>query len=158
MERALRTSVVLASVLVAAVAASTASARAAEARATLCRATPVRTIAGVSLVRVGSLVGHLDGSFDIVEGRFALHVGRWRVPGKLTQKIPWFITASADSQPPVLVVTGVRTFPRRDRFRQVFDSAAGVYPSIIAPPSAGCWRLTFSAGDLGGTLTALVRK
>jgi hypothetical protein len=33
-----------------------------------------------------------------------------------------------------------------------------VYPSIIAPPSSGCWRLTLSAGDLGGTVTALVRR
>jgi hypothetical protein len=123
-----------------------------------CAATPVRDVAGISLVRVGSLVGYLDAAHDVLRGRLALHLGRWRVPGKETQKIPWFVTANTDAQPPVLTVAGVRLTPSVARFTQSFGSAAGVYPSIIAPPSPGCWRLTLSAGDLGGTLSALVRR
>jgi hypothetical protein len=122
--------------------------------ASRCAATPIHD----GIVRVGGLVGYLDGSHDVVRGRLALHVGRWRVRGAETQKIPWFVTAATDAQPPVLTVAGVRLTPPGARFTQRFGSAAGVYPSIIAPPSSGCWRLTLSAGDLGGTVTALVRR
>jgi hypothetical protein len=123
-----------------------------------CAATPTRDVAGTVIVHVGGLVGYLDGSHDVVGGRLALHVGRWRVRGEETQKIPWFVTATTHAQPPVLTVTGVRSSPSAARFTQSFGAAAGVYPSIIAPPSAGCWRLTLAAGDLGGTVTALVRR
>src|SRR5262249_5697362 len=121
-------------------------------------ATPTRDVAGTVSVRVGGLVGYLDASHDVVRGRLALHVGRWRVRGPEAQKIPWVVAATTRAPPPVLTVTGVRLGSSAARFTQSFGSAAGVYPSIIAPPSAGCWRLTLTAGHLGGTLTALVRR
>jgi hypothetical protein len=32
-----------------------------------------------------------------------------------------------------------------------------VFPSIINPSTTGCWRLTFTAGMVTGSLTMLVR-
>jgi hypothetical protein len=123
-----------------------------------CLATPVH---GES-VRAGPFVGYLTPGYDVVRGRIRLHVGPYRVPGSLTQKIPWFVPLRyrvGDT----LVVTGRRLGPSPRTFRQTFARAYSpdspnqhVFPSIIAPPTAGCWRLTFHSGSVVGVLTALV--
>ena len=37
-------------------------------------------------------------------------------------------------------------------------SGKNVFPSNIAIPKAGCWRLTFRSGEASGALTVLVRN
>jgi hypothetical protein len=123
-----------------------------------CVATPVRG----DVVKAGPFVGRIAPGYDVVDGRFRLHVGPWRVRGGLTQKIPWFIPVRyrvADT----LVVTGRRLDASPRTFRQTFrvalsSSTAGmhVFPSIVAPPAPGCWQLSFRSGRIAGTLIALV--
>lgn len=123
-----------------------------------CLATPVQ----VDRVHAGPFVGYIAPGYDVVGGRFRLHVGGYRVPGRLTQKIPWFVPHRyrvGDS----LVVTGRRITASPRKFTQTFRQALSsstpgqyVFPSIIAPPTAGCWQLTFRSGEVSGTLTALV--
>lgn len=126
--------------------------------AATCLATPVHG----ERVHAGPFVGYLTPGYDVVGGRFRLHVGQYRIPGSLSQKIPWFVPHRyrvGDT----LVVTGRRLGPSPGAFMQTFRGALSlstpvrhVFPSIIAPPSAGCWRLTFRSGRLVGSLTALV--
>jgi hypothetical protein len=123
-----------------------------------CLATPVHD----GKVQAGPSVGYVTVGYDVVRGRFRLHVGPYRVPNALTQKIPWFVPLRyrvGDT----LVVTGRRVGAPARTFRQTFARAYSpdspnkhVFPSIISPPSAGCWRLTFRSGAVTGTLTALV--
>jgi hypothetical protein len=126
-----------------------------------CLATPVHTAGGSSVVRSGPISGALSGDYDIVKGRFSLHVGPWRVKNSLTQKIPWFVRDDAPAGPE-LVVSGLRLTPQPHlRFEQTFPAAldpADVYPSTISPPGVGCWRLTLRTGEVNVQLTALVRK
>jgi hypothetical protein len=112
-------------------------------------------------VRAGPFVGGIVPRYDVVEGRFRLHVGGYRVPGSLSQKIPWFAPRGAHVSN-FLVVVG-RRLDRPGSFRQRFTRAyspdtpeAVVFPSNLAPPRAGCWRLTFMSGRLVGSLTVLV--
>ncbi len=123
-----------------------------------CLATPVHA----DVVRAGPFTGYITPGHDVVAGRFRLHLGAYRVPGGLTQKIPWFVPLRyrvGDR----LVVTGRRLGPSPRTFRQTFARAYSsdssnqhVFPSIIAPPSAGCWRLTLRSGSVAGMLTTLV--
>jgi hypothetical protein len=41
---------------------------------------------------------------------------------------------------------------RSGTYRQTVRSAGGNFPSIVALPKAGCWRLTVSTGKLRGTV------
>jgi hypothetical protein len=123
-----------------------------------CLATPVHG----DVVRAGPFIGGITPGYDAVDGRLRLHVGPYRVPGGLSQKIPWFVPHRYRVGD-YLVVTGRRLapFPRTfaQRFAQAFSSSTPgqyVFPSIISPPSAGCWRLTFRSGRVTGYLTALV--
>jgi hypothetical protein len=130
-----------------------------------CLATPVRTLPnGAAVVRSGPITGYIHPGYDVVRGRFSLHVGPWRVKDDLTQKIPWYVRADADGGA-AIVMTATRLAPLpRQRFRQTFATGGSgyvegtVYPSNIEPPSAGCWRLTMRTGSVNVTFTALVRK
>ena len=115
-------------------------------------------------VRARWLTGLIVPQYDVIDGRFSLHVGTYRDRGTgLSQKIPWFARVRA----PVgrsLRLTATRLGPHRRTFSQVFRRAGGgtggvrsVYPSMIAPPARGCWRLKFTSGSSRATLTALVR-
>jgi hypothetical protein len=126
-----------------------------------CLATPVQTLkhSGSTIVRSGPITGGIVSTYDVVGGRFSLHVGPWRVKDGLTQKIPWWVRS--DKRGPELVLTAVRLAPApAETFRQVFPAATSpddVYPSIIDPPSAGCWRLTMRTGSIKVVFVALVR-
>jgi hypothetical protein len=128
-----------------------------------CLATPVKTGDGV-YVRSGPITGYITPPYDVVRGRFSLHVGPWRVKNSLSQKIPWFVRDGVDSGP-AISMTGVRLSPLPARtFRQVFPSAGSgyqqgaVYPSNISPPAAGCWRLTMRTGSVTARFVVLVRN
>src|ERR1700754_4108426 len=109
------------------------------------------------VVKVGPFRGGIVSRYDVVDGRFRLHVGGHRDKATgLSQKIPWFVPMRAGSQPRLLV-TGTRLSPSRRTFRQRFGRAEYpgqdrerryVYPSIISPPAAGCWRLRFQSGTI----------
>jgi hypothetical protein len=123
-----------------------------------CRATPVHG----NLVKAGPFTGHMVPEHDVVGGRFSLRVGGYRTE-TLTSKIPWYVPFRykvGDS----VVITGRRLHPSARSFRQEEARAltAGnqgwVFPSIIDPPSTGCWRLTFRSGNASGTLTVFVRS
>jgi hypothetical protein len=122
-----------------------------------CLATPVHG----TTVKAGPFAGGLTPGYDVVDGRFRLHVGPWRVRDGLTQKIPWFISKRYPIGGP-LIVTGRRLNGSPRTFRQKFNAAATsspstyVFPSIIAPPAPGCWRLSFASGRVTGSLVALV--
>ena len=131
----------------------------AEQAAPACAATRVHG----SAVRAGPFRGELTPEYDVVGGRFRLHVGGYRDRETgLTQKIPWFARRGA----PVgrrLRLTGTRLGPHPRRFTQVFQRASGsdsgatpVFPSIVSPPAKGCWRLHLRSGDSSARLTVLV--
>jgi len=116
-----------------------------------------------SKVRAGPFVGLIFPEYDVVNGRFRLHVGphRDRTAG-LSQKILWRITRKADvgrrlrirarRLPPL----SPRTF--RDKLRRAGgDEKRWNFPSIIKPPAEGCWRLRFTSGSTTGRLVVLVR-
>jgi hypothetical protein len=130
-----------------------------------CLATPVRTSqTGSPFVRSGPITGYVTAGYDVVGGRFSLHVGPWRVKDDLTQKIPWYVRANAGAGASI-VMTAVRLAPLpARRFRQTFQTGGSgypqgvVFPSIINPPSPGCWRLTMRTGEVTASFVALVRK
>lgn len=105
--------------------------------------------------------------YDVVDGRFRLHVGDYRDKAiGLSQKIPWFVAMRAGTARSVLV-TGTRLSPSRRTFRQRFGRASYpaqdqegryVYPSILSPPAAGCWRLRFRSGKVDARVVVLVRN
>jgi hypothetical protein len=128
-----------------------------------CLATPVRQGLHVPAVRAGPFLGLIAPEYDVVDGRFSLHVGPERDPATgLSQKIPWFASARSPVKPSV-IVTGKRLdaegAPWRQVLRQAWASNEGmwVYPSNLSPPSVGCWRLTFTSGKVRARLRALVR-
>jgi hypothetical protein len=130
-------------------------------RSVSCAATPVD---GGS-VRSGPLTGLILRRYDVIDGRFRLHVGYYRDRSAgLSQKIPWFVRFGA-SAGRSLRLKGTRLGPRRRTFSQVFRRADGgdadgrsIFPSIIRPPTTGCWRLEFTTGKTTARLTALVRR
>lgn len=94
-------------------------------------------------VKVGPFTGLIAPQYDVVNGRFRLHVGPYREKTTgLSQKIPWFVhhveRARVGNS---LVVAGTRLFPPPARtFKQTFPGAGGgraVFPSNISPPSEG---------------------
>jgi hypothetical protein len=124
-----------------------------------CLATPVHG----DVVRAGPFVGGIAPQYDVVNGRFRLHVGEYRDRAiGLSQKVPWFIARSY-AVGPTLVVRGRRLGSRRGRFKTMLQQASSendphkwIYPSSFSPPSAGCWRLTFHSGRVTAALTVLV--
>ena len=130
----------------------------------ICVAAPVQQQrSGGLVVRAGPLVGAVT-SYDVVQGRFNLRVGPNRTREGLSQKIPWF-PAAGTPVGDTLVVTGrALSLPRPRSFRQTFRAAQGVgggqqtmFPTIISPPSVGCWSLTFTTGATTTSLVVLVR-
>lgn len=115
-----------------------------------------------NVVRAGPFAGHVAPQYDIVNERFRLRVGRYRDrKAGLTQMIPWFVRPGA----PVgrsLRVTGKRLTPRPGSFMQTLQRTRGssggyVFPSIIAPPAEGCWRVKLASGGSTARLTVVVR-
>jgi hypothetical protein len=112
-------------------------------------------------VRAGHFKGAITREYDVVNGRFRLRVGGYRNRATgLTQKILWAIA----SKYPVrgeLVVRGKRMHSKR-RFTQRLpmagsdDPSQNYFPSIIAPPAQGCWKLTFRSGHVVGRLRVWV--
>jgi hypothetical protein len=124
-----------------------------------CLATPVQG----DVVRAGPFTGGISRQYDVVDGRFRLHVGDYRdeVTG-LSQKIPWFVPRRSRVGGSVLVV-GRRLGSTRRIFKDVLHEAWSpsdpdqrVFPSSFSPPSAGCLRLTFTSRRVKATLTVLV--
>jgi hypothetical protein len=125
-------------------------------------ATPVDVAA--ERVQIGPFRGELARRYDIVDGRFRLHVGSYRDLGTgLTQKIPWFASRRA----PVaqrLSISGRRLYRRARPFTQRFGAAYDgdpdefVYPSILRMPAPGCWRLTFRSGEVTARAMVLVTR
>ena len=124
-----------------------------------CAATPVHG----NVVRAGPFAGHVDPHYDVVAGRFRLHVGGFRDRRVgLSQKIGWtFPSRLYRRVGESLVVEGRRVGSPGRRFRQGFAlayaSSGPFFATNISPPSAGCWRLAFSSGTVAGALTVLVR-
>jgi hypothetical protein len=115
-----------------------------------------------SVVHAGVITGGIDPYTDVVDGRFRLRVGPWRDRATgLTQKILWWAPSSRRAGG-VLVVRGRTILGRKKTFVQRLfeagteDQSRRYYPSIIKPPSAGCWRLTLKTGRLRNALTARV--
>jgi len=114
-------------------------------------------------VRAGPFVGLIAPEYDVLNGRFRLHVGSYRdrTTG-LSQKILWRVSRQADvgrrlrihaqRLPPL----SPRTFRHKLR-RAGGDEKRWNFPSIIKPPAEGCWRLRFASGNATGSLVVLVR-
>jgi hypothetical protein len=124
-----------------------------------CAAAPVRG----NVVKAGVFTGHVVPAYDVVGGRFRLHVGDYRNRATgLSQKIPWFAPVASGANGD-LVVTWTRLTPLPSRRFTVMAPTGGifpqgyVYPTSFSPPTAGCWRLTFRSGRAIGRLTVLVR-
>ena len=127
----------------------------------VCIAAPVRQDPNGSLtVKVGPLTGMVT-AYDSVGGRFNLRVGSLRTRDGLSQKIPWFVDSGAKVGDTLVVNGTALSEPRPRTFRQVFRSARvgtrSMFPSVIAPPSAGCWMLTFTSGPMKARLAVVVR-
>jgi hypothetical protein len=124
-----------------------------------CLATPVHG----GIVRAGPFFGEVTPQYDVVNGRFRLHVGPYRDRATgLSQKIPWFVSRRYLVRGSV-VVRWRRLGSTRGGFKVVLQKAGTpsdlhrwVYPSSFSPPRAGCWRLTFQSGLVTGKLTVLV--
>jgi hypothetical protein len=70
--------------------------------------------------------------------------------GDNKMKVPWWI----ESGGPSLDLVGTR-LDASGSFRQAFSEAlspAGVYPSIVDIPAAGCWLLQLRTGKLAGAI------
>lgn len=117
------------------------------------------------VVRAGALRGLLVREYDVRGGRFRLRVGKYRdAASGLTQKIPWFVRRGTQVGKSLLL-SGERLGPSPRTFQQTFHRTAdprragqSVFPSIIAPPEKGCWRLRFRSGTTTASLTVLVRE
>jgi hypothetical protein len=123
-----------------------------------CLATPVHG----NVVRAGPFVGYTVPQYDVVDGRFRLHIGAYRDPATgLSQKIPWFIPRSYPVRSSLTVTW--RRVGFSATFKKVLQQSWSssnpnqwVYPSAFSPSKAGCWRLTFTSGRVSGKLTVLV--
>src|SRR6266487_5043948 len=138
-------------------AASSASDRAVGSSFT-CTATPVRG----QYVHAGPFAGAISPYYDVVNGRFRLHVGAWRDRSiGLSQKIPWFLPAKYRVGV-YLVIRGRRLAPAGGSFTLRLPEAGSldpnehVFPSNVSPPKPGCWRLTFQTRLVQGRLIARV--
>ncbi len=114
-------------------------------------------------VSAGAIRGAISPQYDVVDGRFRLHIGGWRNRATgLSQKIPWFLARKYGGGG-ALRLTGKRLAPPGRTFRQLFQEAYSsdspdqhVFPSNISPPTSGCWRLTFRTGRVTGSLKVWV--
>jgi hypothetical protein len=125
-----------------------------------CRATPVRG----QFVHAGPFAGAISPDYDVVNGRFRLHVGPWRDRAiGLTQKIPWFLP-SKYRVGVYLVIRGRRLAPAGGSFTLRLPEAGSldpkehVFPSTVSPPKAGCWQLSFQTRLVQGRLIARVTR
>ena len=124
-----------------------------------CLATPVRA----DYVHAGPFAGGIDPDYDILNGRFRLHVGPWRNRSiGLTQKIPWFLPGKYRVGV-YLVVRGRRLAPAGGSFTVRLPEAGAapdqhVFPSTLSPPKPGCWRLSFQTRLVQGRLTVRVTR
>jgi len=125
-----------------------------------CMATPVRGL----YVHAGPFSGAISPDYDVVDGRFRLHVGAWRDRSiGLTQKIPWFLPAKYRVGV-YLVIRGRRLAPAGGSFTLRLPEAGSldpnehVFPSNVSPPKPGCWRLTFQTRLVQGRLIARVTR
>jgi hypothetical protein len=116
-------------------------------------------------VHAGPFTGLIDPDYDVVDGRFRLHVGVYRDRGTgLYQKVLWSLPLSYRVGP-ALVVHGRRLAPPRGTFTQRLAEAGSpstpdkhYFPSTMRPPRAGCWRLSFTTGVVRGYLTVRVDR
>jgi hypothetical protein len=125
-----------------------------------CLATPVRGL----YVHAGPFAGGIDPDYDIVNGRFRLHVGPWRDRSTgLTQKIPWFLPGKYRVGA-FLFIRGKRLSPGDGSFTWRLpeagspDSRQHVFPSTPSPPKAGCWRFSFQTRLVQGRLIVRVTR
>jgi hypothetical protein len=124
-----------------------------------CLGAPVRR----DWVKAGPFSGRVRRPYDVVDGRFRLHVGLYRDRASgLPQSIPWFVSRKYRVARH-LVVRGTRLAPPGDTFRQSFHEARTsgspdrhLFRSNISPPSSGCWRLTLRSGLVTAAVTAWV--
>ena len=114
------------------------------------------------IVRADPFVGYVVPRYDVVGGRFRLHVGVYRDRASgLSQKIPWFVPVKSGVGSDLtisfkrLAPLPARQFTVRSRTGGDFPNGR-VFPTSFAPPTAGCWRVTFRSGDATGTLKVLV--
>lgn len=116
-------------------------------------------------VRAGPFTGIVVRKYDVVGGRFRLHVGEYRdrTTG-LTQKIGWTLPERYKTGP-LLYLIGRRLHdganPRifRQRFARAWATGAPggqFFASVIVPPAPGCWRLGFRTADVKGSLRVWV--
>jgi hypothetical protein len=124
-----------------------------------CLATPVHG----SIVKAPPFTGRIAPQHDVVDGRFALHVGPLRDPAtELSQKILWVLPGKyRKNVGPQLAFTWRLEGIVRSRARTYGTSRAGdsnyYFPSVLAPPLAGCWTLTLTTGRVRARLTVFVR-
>lgn len=114
------------------------------------------------VVRADPFVGYITTSYDVVAGRFRLHVGAYRDRASgLSQKIPWFVSVKSGVGSE-LTISFTRLVPLPARRFTVHSRTGGdfpngrVFPTAFVPPTAGCWRITFRSGRATGTLKVLV--
>ena len=85
-----------------------------------CLATPVHGDA----VRAGPFTGYIVPQYDVVNGRFRLHVGAYRNRATgLSQKIPWFVPRSVPVKGS-LVVVGRRLGSVKRTFKDVLQQTS----------------------------------
>jgi hypothetical protein len=123
-----------------------------------CLAAPVHG----QTVRAGPFVGQIVPRYDVVGGRFRLHVGIYRNRAiGLSQKIPWFVPVKSGVGSDLtisfkrLVPLPARRFTVRSQTGGDFPNGR-VFPTAFVPPTPGCWRITFRSGAATGSLVALV--
>ncbi len=128
--------------------------------ASACLAAPVQA----GKVHAGPFTAVVSPRYDVVNGHFRLHVGPYR-DAKLgiTQQLDWRVPRRyrVGSR---LSVTAVRLSPApRTIFAQWFPVSptalpkGHVFPTLLQPSSAGCWRLTLQTGRAKGSLIVLIR-
>jgi hypothetical protein len=124
----------------------------------VCMAAPVQDRSGGLIVKVGPLVGTVT-PYDRVNGRFSLRVGPLRTRNGLSQKIPWFPDPGAEIGSTLVVTGRALSAPTNRTFTQTFRVALSpsMFPTIIAPPSTGCWMFTFTTGPTTASIAVLVR-
>jgi hypothetical protein len=129
---------------------------------TACLATPVHG----STVNASPFTGRIYPAYDVVDGRFALHVGPLRDETTQTsQKILWVLAPKYRKQVGSrLVFTGRLDGVIRYRYTASGTTAYNnpsdtnyYFPTNLAPPTAGCWTFTLTTGRLKARLVAWVR-
>jgi hypothetical protein len=126
---------------------------------TACLATPVHG----STVNASPFTGRIYPEYDVVDGRFALHVGPFRdVDAKTSQKILWVLPPRFRSKVGAqLAFTGRLNGAVQYRYRAAGTTSGNdsnfYFPSNLAPPNAGCWTMTLTTGRLKAQLVVWVR-